>query len=404
MTKRESLQNTRRWVVKIGSALITANGKGLDRDSLRHWVDQIADLIEAGNEVVVVSSGAVAEGMKRMAWAERPTSLHGLQAAAAIGQMGLVQAWESCFKRRGLHTAQVLLTHDDLSNRKRYLNARGTLRALVGFGVVPVVNENDAVANEELRFGDNDTLAALVANLIEADLLVLLTDQQGLYDADPRGNPDASLVSHARAGDSALEGMAGGGSRFGQGGMQTKLRAARLAARLFPYVTVHHAGRIAAGTLSDRIGRKTTLFTCFAIQAVLIILLSLTSEGSFLAQPVVLALLSALIGASYGANLALFPSITKDYYGLKNFGVNYGLVFTAWGLGGFMLALLAGRVYDQTQAFTFAYYCSAALLVAAALVTFLVRPPQLAESSLPINRPTVTAAPGSPVRAPAGTP
>ena len=231
MTKRTSLQATRRWVVKIGSALITANGKGLDRDSLRHWVDQMADLIEAGNEVVIVSSGAVAEGMKRMAWAQRPTSLHGLQAAAAIGQMGLVQAWESCFKRRGLHTAQVLLTHDDLSNRKRYLNARSTLRALVGFGVVPVVNENDAVANEELRFGDNDTLAALVANLIEADLLVLLTDQQGLYSADPRLDPDASLVAHARASDSKLDGMAGAGGRFGQGGMQTKLRAARLASR-----------------------------------------------------------------------------------------------------------------------------------------------------------------------------
>ena len=231
MTKRESLQTARRWVVKIGSALITADGKGLDRDSLRHWVDQMADLIGAGDEVVIVSSGAVAEGMNRMSWVERPTGLHGLQAAAAIGQMGLVQAWESCFQRRGLHTAQVLLTHDDLSNRQRYLNARSTLRALVGFGVVPVVNENDAVANEELRFGDNDSLAALVANLIEADVLVLLTDQQGLYDADPRTNPEAKLVSYARAGDLALDAMAGTGGRFGQGGMRTKLRAAGLAAR-----------------------------------------------------------------------------------------------------------------------------------------------------------------------------
>ena len=232
MTTRQSLKSTRRWVVKIGSALITADGKGLDRESLRHWVDQMADLIADGNEVVVVSSGAVAEGMKRMGWMQRPVGLHGLQAAAAIGQMGLVQAWESCFQRRGLHTAQVLLTHDDLSNRKRYLNARSTLRALVGFGVVPVINENDAVANEELRFGDNDTLAALVANLIEADLLVLLTDQQGLYNADPRSNPDASLVAHGLAGDRSLDTMAGGGGgRFGQGGMQTKLRAARLAAR-----------------------------------------------------------------------------------------------------------------------------------------------------------------------------
>lgn len=228
---RERLQTTRRWVVKIGSALITADGKGLDRDRLRHWVDQIADLIEGDNEVVVVSSGAVAEGMKRMGWTRRPGSLHNLQAAAAIGQMGLVQAWESCFQRRGLHTAQVLLTHDDLSDRRRYLNARSTLRALVGFGVVPVVNENDAVANEELRLGDNDTLAALVANLIEADLLVLLTDQQGLYDADPRSNPAASLVASAAANDASLDGMAGTGGQFGQGGMQTKLRAARLAAR-----------------------------------------------------------------------------------------------------------------------------------------------------------------------------
>ncbi|MBT8430389.1 MAG: glutamate 5-kinase [Gammaproteobacteria bacterium] len=232
MTNRQSLKSARRWVVKIGSALITADGKGLDRESLRHWVDQMADLIADGSEVVVVSSGAVAEGMKRMGWTQRPVGLHGLQAAAAIGQMGLVQAWESCFQRRGLHTAQVLLTHDDLSNRKRYLNARSTLRALVGFGVVPVINENDAVANEELRFGDNDTLAALVANLIEADLLVLLTDQQGLYSADPRSNPDASLVAHGLAGDRSLDTMAGGGGgRFGQGGMQTKLRAARLAAR-----------------------------------------------------------------------------------------------------------------------------------------------------------------------------
>jgi glutamate 5-kinase len=192
----------------------------------------MADLIESGQEVVVVSSGAVAEGMKRMGWTQRPSTLHGLQAAAAIGQMGLVQAWESCFQRRGLHTAQVLLTHDDLSDRKRYLNARSTLRALVGFGVVPVVNENDAVANEELRFGDNDSLAALVANLIEADLLVLLTDQQGLYSADPRQQTDAELVTHAQAGDPALEKMAGSGfGHFGRGGMQTKLRAARLAAR-----------------------------------------------------------------------------------------------------------------------------------------------------------------------------
>ena len=228
---RERLTAARRWVVKIGSALITGDGKGLDRERLREWVDQIADLKAQGIEVVVVSSGAVAEGMKRMGWSQRPGSLHSLQAAAAIGQMGLVQAWESCFQRRNLHTAQVLLTHDDLSDRRRYLNARSTLLALVGLGVVPVVNENDAVANDELKLGDNDTLAALVANLIEAEVLVLLTDQQGLYDADPRSNPNASLVAHARAGDSGLDAMAGGGGVLGRGGMQTKLRAARLAAR-----------------------------------------------------------------------------------------------------------------------------------------------------------------------------
>jgi glutamate 5-kinase len=181
---------------------------------------------------VLVSSGAVAEGMSRMGWRARPRALHELQAAAAIGQMGLVQAWESCFQRRGRHTAQVLLTHDDLADRRRYLNARSTLRTLVNLGVVPVVNENDAVANEELRLGDNDTLAALVANLIEADLLVLLTDQDGLFDADPRFSPGARLIEEARVDDAALDRMAGGsGSGLGRGGMATKLRAARLAAR-----------------------------------------------------------------------------------------------------------------------------------------------------------------------------
>ena len=229
----EQIAKARRWVVKIGSALITADGKGLDRERLGRWVDQLADMIEDGRELVLVSSGAVAEGVNRMNWARRPQSLHELQAAAAIGQMGLVQAWESCFQRRGRHTAQVLLTHDDLSNRQRYLNARGTLRTLVDLGVVPVINENAAVANEELCFGDNDTLAALVANLVEADVLVLLTDQDGLYDADPRVNPQAQLVGSANADDARLDAMAGSrsGSGLGQGGMVTKLRASRLAAR-----------------------------------------------------------------------------------------------------------------------------------------------------------------------------
>jgi glutamate 5-kinase len=232
MSTRKKIKGTRRWVVKVGSALLTANGRGLDRERLGHWVDQLADRMDAGAQVVLVSSGAVAEGMSRMGWAQRPTTLHGLQAAAAIGQMGLVQAWESCFARRGLHTAQVLLTHDDLTDRRRYLNARSTLRTLLNVNAVPVVNENDTVANDELRFGDNDTLAALVANLVEADLLVLLTDQQGLFDADPRFSPDARLIGEARVDDPSLDGKAGGSaSGLGLGGMATKLRAARLAAR-----------------------------------------------------------------------------------------------------------------------------------------------------------------------------
>jgi len=232
MKEHADISKARRWVVKIGSALITADGKGLDREGLRTWVDQLSALLDEGHEVVLVSSGAVAEGMSRMGWTQRPSALHELQAAAAIGQMGLVQAWEGCFKRRGRHTAQVLLTHDDLSNRQRYLNARGTLLTLVSQGVVPVVNENDTVANDELRFGDNDSLAALVANLIEADLMVLLTDQQGLFNADPRKEPDAELVSVTHAGAAELDAMAGAsGGSLGRGGMFTKLRAARLAAR-----------------------------------------------------------------------------------------------------------------------------------------------------------------------------
>ena len=232
MISRNDIPHTRRWVVKIGSALLTAAGQGLDRQALTGWVDQMADWADAGNELVLVSSGAVAEGMSRMRWQTRPKALHELQAAAAVGQMGLVQAWESCFQRRGRHTAQVLLTHDDLADRRRYLNARSTLKTLLQLGVVPVVNENDAVANEELRLGDNDTLAALVANLIEADILVLLTDQEGLFDADPRHFPQAKLVAEARVDDSSLDAMAGGSSSgLGRGGMATKLRAARLAAR-----------------------------------------------------------------------------------------------------------------------------------------------------------------------------
>lgn len=232
MMSRQQIRNARRCVVKIGSALLTAQGAGLDRPALTGWVDQMADWLEEGVELVLVSSGAVAEGMSRMGWGQRPRALHELQAAAAIGQMGLVRAWESCFLRRGLHTAQVLLTHDDLADRRRYLNARSTLLRLVDLKVVPVVNENDVVANEELRFGDNDTLAALVANLVEADLLILLTDQDGLFERDPRLHPDARLIPSASVDDPSLDAKAGGSvGGLGRGGMATKLRAARLAAR-----------------------------------------------------------------------------------------------------------------------------------------------------------------------------
>lgn len=232
LTSRDKLTTTRRWVIKIGSALLTDDGKGLAREALASWVEQMARLIQSGHQVVLVSSGAVAEGMSRMGWRSRPKSLHQLQAAAAIGQMGLVRAYEDCFQAHGLHTAQVLLTHDDLTNRKRYLNARSTLSTLIELGVVPVINENDAVANEELLFGDNDTLAALVANLVRADLLVLLTDQAGLFDSDPRFNSDARLISESRVDDPGLDQFAGdSGSGLGRGGMTTKVRAARLAAR-----------------------------------------------------------------------------------------------------------------------------------------------------------------------------
>ena len=221
-----------RLVVKVGSSLVTNEGQGLDHAALARWAEQIAELRQRKKDVVLVSSGAVAEGMQRLGWKRRPSALHELQAAAAVGQMGLVEAYESCFRTHGLRTAQVLLTHEDLADRKRYLNARSTLRTLLNLGVVPVINENDTVATDEIRFGDNDTLAALVTNLIEADLLVILTDQPGLYTRDPRRNADATLVSEARAGDTSLEKMAGGvGSHVGSGGMLTKVLAAKRAAR-----------------------------------------------------------------------------------------------------------------------------------------------------------------------------
>ena len=219
-------------VVKIGSALITAGGKGLDRDMIANWADQMADLRKQGVEVVLVSSGSIAEGITRLGLKSRPKNISELQATAAVGQMGLVQAYEACFQAHGIHSAQILLTHADLSNRRRYLNARATLRTLLEFGTVPVVNENDSVSNEEIRFGDNDTLGAMVANLVEADLLIILTDQQGLFDANPIDNPDARLIQHADAQDPKLSQYAGPSSgHLGRGGMETKVSAARLAAR-----------------------------------------------------------------------------------------------------------------------------------------------------------------------------
>lgn len=232
MAARQRLRESKRWVVKIGSALLTADGKGLDAEAIALWVGQMAELRQRGIELVLVSSGAVAEGMSRLGWSQRPGALHDLQAAAAVGQMGLVQAYESCFKEYELHTAQILLGHDDISARDRYLNARYTLETLLDLGVVPVVNENDTVVTDEIRFGDNDTLAALVANLIDADALVILTDQNGLYESDPRSNPSAALINEAKVADALLDDMAGGGAgALGRGGMVTKLRAARLAAR-----------------------------------------------------------------------------------------------------------------------------------------------------------------------------
>ncbi len=226
------LASAKHIVVKVGSSLVTNEGRGLDRNAIAAWADQIARLVRHDKQVILVSSGAVAEGMQRLGWSKRPTAVNELQAAAAVGQMGLVQMYESCFAQHRLHTAQVLLTHDDLSDRKRYLNARSTLRTLLDLNVIPIINENDTVATDEIRFGDNDTLGALVANLIEADALVILTDQSGLYSADPRKDASAALVQQAMAGDVALEQMAGGaGSVVGTGGMLTKVLAAKRAAR-----------------------------------------------------------------------------------------------------------------------------------------------------------------------------
>jgi glutamate 5-kinase len=225
------LTQASRIVIKVGSSLVTNEGKGLDEQAIGHWCEQLAALVKQGKEVIMVSSGAVAEGMKRLGWATRPKEIHELQAAAAVGQMGLVQMYETKLRASGIGSAQVLLTHADLADRERYLNARSTLLTLLQLGVVPVINENDTVVNDEIKFGDNDTLGALVANLVEADVLIILTDQRGLYTADPRKDATAEFVHAAQAGDPELERMAGGaGSRIGTGGMITKILAAKRAA------------------------------------------------------------------------------------------------------------------------------------------------------------------------------
>ncbi|SFU40676.1 glutamate 5-kinase [Paenacidovorax caeni] len=229
------LRDARRIVVKVGSSLVTNEGRGLDESAIAQWCHQLAALVQGDDagrrEVIMVSSGAIAEGMKRLGWSARPSEVHELQAAAAVGQMGLAQMYETKLREQGLRSAQVLLTHADLADRERYLNARSTLLTLLQLGVLPVINENDTVVNDEIKFGDNDTLGALVANLVEADVLVILTDQKGLYTADPRKDPSAQFVHEARAGDPALEAMAGGaGSSIGKGGMITKILAAKRAA------------------------------------------------------------------------------------------------------------------------------------------------------------------------------
>jgi glutamate 5-kinase len=251
---RGVVARARRLVVKVGSSLVTNEGRGVDHAAVARWAEEIATLKQAGRQIVLVSSGAIAEGMQRLGWTKRPAAMHALQAAAAVGQMGLVQAYEAAFSRFGLHTAQILLTHEDLADRRRYLNARSTLLTLLELNVIPIINENDTVTTDEIRFGDNDTLGALVTNLIEADALVLLTDQDGLYNADPRKDPGATLVRHARAGDPALEAFAGGvGSALGSGGMATKVLAAKRAARSGASTVIANGreervlGRLAAG-------------------------------------------------------------------------------------------------------------------------------------------------------------
>jgi glutamate 5-kinase len=227
---KKTISEAKRIVVKVGSTLVTNNGEGLDRTAIATWAEQVSNLLKQGCQVLMVSSGAIAEGMQRLAWTQRPQEIHQLQAAAAVGQMGLVQVYESCFAKFGVHTAQVLLTNADLANEERHANAKATLQTLLSLGVVPIINENDTVVTDEIKFGDNDSLAALVVNLVDADVLIILTDQGGLYTADPRKDATATMVDLAIAGDPALERMAGGaGSDLGKGGMLTKVLAAKTA-------------------------------------------------------------------------------------------------------------------------------------------------------------------------------
>ncbi|MCE2970791.1 MAG: glutamate 5-kinase [Burkholderiales bacterium] len=265
MSSPSVVASVRRLVVKVGSSLVTNEGRGLDLAAIERWAEQIAQLVAGGRQVVLVSSGAIAEGMQRLGWSKRPQQIHELQAAAAVGQMGLAQAYEAAFRAHGRASAQVLLTHADLADRARYLNARSTLFTLLELGVVPVINENDTVVTDEIKFGDNDTLGALVANLVEADVLVILTDQPGLFSADPRRDPTATLIADAQAGDPQLECIAGGtGSAIAKGGMITKVLAAKRAARSGAH-TVIASGReervllrLAAG---ERIGSQLTAAT-----------------------------------------------------------------------------------------------------------------------------------------------
>ena len=255
------LEQAKRLVIKVGSSLVTNRGEGLDLEALARWASQIAQLRGMGREVVLVSSGAIAAGMQRLGWKKRPHALHELQAAAAVGQMGLIQAYESCFRQHDLTTSQILLTHEDLADRKRYLNAGSTLRTLLALGVVPIINENDTVAIDEIRFGDNDTLAAMVTNLIEAHVLVIFTDQAGLYSRDPRQDPAATLIPEVRANDPGLEAIAGGtGSAIALGGMLTKVLAARRAARSGAHTVVasgHEQDALVRLARGERVG---TLF------------------------------------------------------------------------------------------------------------------------------------------------